>query len=63
MNLRTLKSRIKSFGLSRRVAKVDKQLLKTRIRQELDRPGCLHGHHALWHTLQRNCGEQSHCLV
>ena len=52
MSLRTLKSRIKSFGLSRRSAQVDEQVLKTRIRQELDRPGRLHGYRALWHTLQ-----------
>ena len=38
MSLRTLKSRLKLYGLSRRSVNVDEELVRRRIRQELDGP-------------------------
>ena len=54
MSLRTPKSRLKSYGLSRRSMNVDEELVRRRIHQELDGPGCLHGYRAMWHTLKRD---------
>ena len=54
MSLRTLKSRLKSYGLSRRSMNVDEEFVRRRIRQKLDGPGCLHGYRAMWHTLKHN---------
>ena len=54
MSLRTLKGRLKLYGLSRRSVNVDEELVRRRIRQELDGPGCLHGYRAMWHTLKRD---------
>lgn len=52
MCLRTLKSKLKSYGLRRRSVNADEDLVRRRIRQELEGPGCMSGYRALWHTLR-----------
>ena len=52
MCLRTLKSKLKSYGLRRRSVNADEDLVRRRIRQELEGPGCMSGFRAMWHTLR-----------
>ena len=52
ISLRTLKRRLQSYGLSRKGMNVDEELVRRRMQQELDGPGCLYGYRAMWHTLK-----------
>ena len=51
--MRTLKSRLKAFGLRRRSLLFDEGETRARIQQELDGPGCMAGYRSIWHTLRR----------
>eukprot|EP00794_Sanderia_malayensis_P017166 gene17165-18888_t len=44
MSLRTLKSRLKSFGLKRRSIAYDEEAVRMRIQEELDGPACMSGY-------------------
>ena len=50
--MRTLKSRLKAFGLRRRSLLFDEGETRARIQQELDGPGCMAGYRSIWHTLR-----------
>ena len=65
MSLRTLKSKLESYGLCRRSAIVNEEVVRRRIRELLDGPSCMHGYRAMWHTsrleamcIPRNLGER-----
>ena len=51
MSLRTLKTKLNSLGLHRRSNVVDNDVLRDRIRRELDGPGNSAGYRSVWHTL------------
>ena len=48
----TLKTRLKSYGLTRKLCNVDEALVRRIIREELDGPGSMEGYQSVWHTLQ-----------
>ena len=48
----TLKTRLKSYGLTRKLCSVDEALVRRIIREELDGPGSMEGYQSVWHTLQ-----------
>ena len=52
MCLRTLKSKLESYGLCRRSANINEEVVRRRIRELLDGPSCMHGYRAMWHTLR-----------
>ena len=49
---RTLRSRLSAFGLSRRLPQYELNVIRNRISQELDGPGCMGGYRTTWHTLR-----------
>ena len=51
MSLCTLKTKLDSLGLHRRSNEVDNDVLRDRIRRELDGPGNSAGYRSVWHTL------------
>ena len=55
MSLCTLKTKLNSLGLHRRSMmvcnEVDNDVLRDRIRRELDSPGNSAGYRSVWHTL------------
>ena len=52
MCIRTLKSRLKEYGLRRRMASYNVAQVFERIRKELDGPGCMGGYRSIWLTLK-----------
>ena len=52
MSLRTLKMRLSGKGLGRRNIVYDINIVRERIQQELNGPGCSGGYRSVWHTLQ-----------
>ena len=52
MSMRTLKRRLKSYGLQRRKPEYDIDLVRTAVQGIIDGPGCLQGYRLVWHTLQ-----------
>ena len=49
---RTLKCRLQSYGLRRRLPNYDLAQVRRRIAHELDGPGCMGGYRSIWHTLR-----------
>ena len=54
MSIRTLKERLKCYGLCRRSVNevLVEVLVRRRMRQLLDWPSCMSGYRAMWHTLR-----------
>ncbi|XP_028416576.1 uncharacterized protein LOC114540653 [Dendronephthya gigantea] len=52
MSIRTLKNRLNEYGLKRRNTVYDEQLVRQRIEEELNGPGCMGGYRSVWHTLK-----------
>lgn len=52
MSIRTLKRRIKSYGLRRQQADYDIGSVRAAIQDIVDGHGCLQGYRSVWHTLQ-----------
>ena len=52
ISLRTLKYRLKSFGLTRKSIPFDEAAVRARIRDELDGPGCMSEYRSKWYTLR-----------
>lgn len=52
MCVRTLKNRLSQYGLRRKTQSYDVNVVRERIRQELDGPGCMGGYRTMWHTLR-----------
>lgn len=52
MSERTLKSRLRDYGLRRILPVYDLEKVKQRVAEELDGPGCMGGYRAMWHTLR-----------
>ncbi len=53
ISLQTLKKRLKSMGLGRRLQQFEEQEVRARVRHKLDGPGSLQGYRSMWHTLRR----------
>ena len=51
--MRTLKSKLKAFGLRRRSLQFDVGKTRARIQPELDGPYCMAGYKSIWHSLRR----------
>ena len=51
MSERTLKNRLKEFGLRRKLALYDEAQLRRQIEQEMEGPGCMAGYRSMSHTL------------
>lgn len=51
MSERTLKNRLKEFGLRRKLALYDEAEVRRQIEQEMEGPGCMAGYRSMWHTL------------
>ena len=54
MSLRTLKKRVKIYGLQRKNVQYDVDELRNAIRRLIDGYGSLMGYRAVWHSLQLN---------
>ena len=52
MSIRTLKSRLNEYGLKRRNVVYDEGVVRQRIDELLNGPGCMGGYRSIWHTLQ-----------
>ncbi|CAB4041048.1 RNA-directed DNA polymerase from mobile element jockey, partial [Paramuricea clavata] len=52
MSIATLKRRIKVYGLQRKNADYDIDVITEKIRTILDGPGCIAGYRHVWHTLK-----------
>ena len=52
MSIATLKRRLKQYGLQRKNADYDIDLVREEIRTILDGPGCIAGYRHVWHTLK-----------
>lgn len=52
MSITTLKRRIKLYGLQRKNADYDIDVITEKIRTILDGPGCIAGYRHVWHTLK-----------
>ena len=52
MRERTLKSRLRDYGLRRMLPVYDLEKVKQRVAEELDGPGCMGGYRPMWHTLR-----------
>lgn len=52
MSIETLKRRLKDYGLKRRNADFDVEVVRQKIRILLDGPDCMGGYRHVWHTLQ-----------
>ena len=52
MSIATLKRRIKLYGLQRKNADYDIDVITEKIRTILDGPGCIAGYRHVWHTLK-----------
>ena len=52
MGITTLKRRLKQYGLQRKNADYDIDLVREEIRTILDGPGCIAGYRHVWHTLK-----------
>ena len=50
MSIATLKRRLKHYGLQRKNADYDIDLVREEIRTILDGPGCIAGYRHVWHT-------------
>lgn len=50
--MRTLKYRLKKYGLSRQSSSYNIEEVRQRIIQELDGPACMGGYRSIWHSLQ-----------
>jgi hypothetical protein len=50
--IRTLKSRLNEYGLKRRNVVYDEDVVRQRIDELLNGPGCMGGYRSIWHTLQ-----------
>ena len=48
---RTLKYRLQSYSLRRRLPIYDLAQVRLRVAEELDGPGCMSGYRSIWHTL------------
>ena len=56
MSKRTLQSRLKGYGLSRRNNEVDEAVIREHILKEIDGAGSLLGYHAIWRNLHLKYG-------
>ena len=52
MSIATLKRRIKQYGLQRRNIDYDVNVVREKIVNILDGPGCMGGYRHVWHTLK-----------
>ena len=52
LSLRTLRSRISSYGLKKKNANIDMQAVRQRTTQQSDGSGCLVDFRSMWHTLR-----------
>ena len=52
ISLRTLKRRLRSFGLRRKGNIIDEARIQAVIRREISGPGRLQGYRSMWHTLR-----------
>ena len=52
MSVRTLKYRLKEYGLQRKLPLFNREEVCQRIQQELDGPGSMGGYQSVWHTLR-----------
>ena len=52
MSIRTLKNRLNEYDLKRRNVVYDEGLVRQRIEEILNGPGCMGGYHSVWHTLK-----------
>ena len=56
MSTRTLKRRLRQFGLKRREANVSELVLRRIIEQEMEGPASAKGYRGLWHALRCSYG-------
>ena len=56
MSVRTSHNRLREYGLRRRNANSYDAEIYQAIQQELDRPDCMRGYRARWHTLRLDYG-------
>ena len=59
MSVRTSHNRLREYGLRRRNANSYDAEIYQAIQQQLDRPGCMRGYRARWHTLRLDYGIQA----
>lgn len=52
MSIRTLKNRLNEYGLKRRNVVYDEAVVRERIEDLLNGPGCMGGYRSIWHTLK-----------
>ena len=55
ISLRTLKRRLRSFGLRRKGNIIDEAIIRPMIIRELSGPGRLQGYRLMWHILRIKC--------
>ena len=59
MSMRTLRNRLRDYGLKRRGINTNDREIYQAVRDELDGPGCMRGYRAMWHCLRLDYGIQT----
>ena len=63
MCVRTLKNRLRHYELRRRMTPYDINIVREKIREEINGPACTAGYRSIWHTLHLENIQVPRCVV